>query len=301
MTKDRLLVTGGTGFVGRHILPLVRGSFEIHVAIRHKTETADDLVQHAVDLRDPEACCKLIEAVHPSHLLHLAWSTEHGHFWSDPANVDWLVGSIALMRAFSENGGQRALLIGTCAEYEPHQELCSEISTRLAPSSLYGSMKLALFQAATSIAAAHGTSFAWARIFHPFGAGEDSRRLVPTVVAAALSGEAFIAKNPSLTLDFIDVRDLADALHALLLSNVQGAINLGSGESVEIGSLVSLVYELAGKTPPLQPEMTKSALLPDLTRQRLELCFAPCIGLRQGLLDCLAAGEPPARLNKELT
>jgi len=47
--------------------------------------------------------------------------------------------------------------------------------------------------------------------------------------------------------------------------------------------------------------MTKSALLPDLTRQRLELGFAPRIGLRRGLLDCLAAGESLARLNKELT
>ena len=88
----RVLVTGSNGFIGKHTLgPLESAGFEVHRA--------------AGDLLAPGAAAALIESVRPSHLLHLAWETTHGSYWTSPLNERWAEASIALARAFFAAGG----------------------------------------------------------------------------------------------------------------------------------------------------------------------------------------------------
>src|SRR5205823_13981481 len=56
-------------------------------------------------------------SVRPSHLLHLAWETEHGHFWTSPENLRWVEAALHLWRRLDEVSGYRAVGAGTCAEY----------------------------------------------------------------------------------------------------------------------------------------------------------------------------------------
>ena len=114
----RVVVTGARGFVGRHCLPLLlaRG-YEVHAVSTRPGPTADDDVRwHQVDLLDGAAAPALIDAVHPSHLLHLAWCTDHGAYWTSPQNLQWVETTLALARAFSRTG-RRIVMAGTCAEY----------------------------------------------------------------------------------------------------------------------------------------------------------------------------------------
>ena len=81
-------------------------------------------------------------AAAPTHLLHLAWYAEHGPFWTSTENLRWAAATIALVQAFAERGGRRAVLAGTCAEYrwgEPGP--CVEGVTPLEPATLYGTAK----------------------------------------------------------------------------------------------------------------------------------------------------------------
>lgn len=109
----RVLVTGATGFVGRHAVPalLARG-FEVHGVGRGVGPN-----QHAADLLAAEDRRALIARVRPSHLLHLAWDAEPGRYWTSEANLDWVAASLDLARLFAAAGGRRFVGIGTCAEY----------------------------------------------------------------------------------------------------------------------------------------------------------------------------------------
>ena len=87
----RVLVTGASGFIGRQTLaPLVRHGFEVHAVARHASgATMDGVVWHEADLLGPATAETLVVTVRPTHLLHLAWISEHGRYWQCPENLDW--------------------------------------------------------------------------------------------------------------------------------------------------------------------------------------------------------------------
>ena len=113
----RVVVTGGTGFIGLHLTDHLRErGFEIHVIGRHRPSLLQ-AVFHEADILDADRMRQAIVAANASHLLHLAWDLEHGQYWRSPKNLDWIAASLHLVRCFAEQGGARAVIAGTCAEY----------------------------------------------------------------------------------------------------------------------------------------------------------------------------------------
>src|SRR3954462_2488130 len=130
----RVLVTGASGFIGRACVPrLASRGFEVHAV--SSSERASDVHTrwHRHDLLDPSQCRDAIDAVRPTHLLHLAWIATPGRFWSSPDNTQWLASGKALIDAFFALGGKRAVGVGTCAEYAETSDDCREDVTPLAP------------------------------------------------------------------------------------------------------------------------------------------------------------------------
>src|SRR4029453_11752597 len=96
----RVLVTGAGGYIGRQTLePLARLGFEVHgLARRPLAETG--VHWHALDMFDTAGLSAALETIRPTHLLHLAWTTEHGKFWTDPANEAWHATTLDLVDRF---------------------------------------------------------------------------------------------------------------------------------------------------------------------------------------------------------
>ena len=137
---NEVLITGATGLLGRHAAAALEGrGFRVHGLARKGAE-------HAVDLFDSDAVRACLEAVRPSHLLHLAWITAPGRYWNAPENLEWQSASLDLVRAFHAAGGRRAVIAGSCAEYDwetlPDAPIDEGFPCR--PASLYGAAKNAL-------------------------------------------------------------------------------------------------------------------------------------------------------------
>lgn len=241
--SKRILITGATGFIGRHSLPilLARGH-EVHAVGRHPT-AADEVVWHRVNLLEPGCASRLVRDVKPTHLLHLAWVTTPGKYWSASENLNWVQASLELMLGFAEAGGRRAVCAGTCAEYDWRFGYCSEDVTPLRPATLYGASKAGLQLVLELFARERGISLAWGRIFFPYGPHEAGERLLPSVINGLLRREKVPCTPGDQVRDFMYVRDVADALVALLESDVAGAVNVASGEPIAIRQLVTLVAE----------------------------------------------------------
>lgn len=237
----RLLVTGGTGFMGTHCLRelLTCGYDEIHAVSRSgQGPTLPKVVWHAADLRQSNAAVRLIETVKPTHLFHAAWIATPGVYLTSPENIDWMQATIAMVRVFAEQGGERFLGVGTCAEYAPSDVPCDEAKTPLAPESVYGHAKAATWHAIAAIGGAHKIKTAWGRIFVPYGPGDLPQRLIPGTLAALRAGEPIALSSGEQKRDFVYAPDAAKMLAGLLGSDATGAFNIGSGEAPSVRSVI---------------------------------------------------------------
>src|SRR4051794_24616594 len=83
MGRQRVLVTGSAGFIGRHVIPLLQAKgYEVHGAGRRDNEKPGSaVVYHRVDLLDASETRSLIQRIKPQHLIHLAWNAKPGEFW----------------------------------------------------------------------------------------------------------------------------------------------------------------------------------------------------------------------------
>jgi nucleoside-diphosphate-sugar epimerase len=264
--------------------------YQVH-AVHHAGPHPDvpGVRAHRADLTDGAASEALVEAVRPSHLLHLAWYTTPQRFWSSDRNVAWVEASLRLLRAFASRGGVRAVVTGTCAEYDTSSGRCSESSTPRRPSSLYGVCKNALFEIATAHAHSSGHSLAWARLFHPYGPAERPERLVPSVVRNLLLGRPVELSHGRQERDFVFVEDVADALTRLLGSELEGAVNVGSGNATAVRALVAAIADRIGGPSDLRfgardaGEGDTPLVVADVSRLRDELGWAAAVPLDEGI------------------
>lgn len=293
-TTRRVLLTGASGFIGSHAAGALRErGFEVHAVTSGEIpdDTLRDLATwHCADLLDPTTARILIEQARPTHLLHLAWYAEHQLFWDSIENVRWVEASLRLLRAFEEAKGVRAVMAGTCAEYDWSEGgRFSERSSALAPSTLYGVCKHALRTVAEAACARSQVEFAWGRVFFLFGPGEHPDRLVPSVARAVLAARPAPCSHGRQLRDFLYSADVAGAFAALLDSPVQGAVNIGSGEPVGIGELVRLVGACAGDAELVRlgelPARVQEPmeLVADVRRLREEVGWTPRLTLAEGV------------------
>lgn len=291
-----VLVTGASGFIGRHTLaPLSERGFRIHAVARHPLP--DPAAEwHEVDLLDSEQRRSLIDAVRPTHLLHLAWEARHGYFWQAPENLDWAAATLDLVRRFQEKNGRRIVVAGTCAEYDwspPDLDRvdCREQDSPTRPATLYGVAKVATQQLVSAFARETALSSTWGRVFFPYGPFEPPDRLVPSIIRAIQSGRIATIDNGSVVRDFLHVRDVATALALLTDSAVEGPVNIASGAGIALADLGNRLVGLIGGTDLLTIKERDTGpdnparLVGDVTRLKHEVGFAPAYELDDGLLQ----------------
>jgi nucleoside-diphosphate-sugar epimerase len=284
----RVLLTGATGFVGRAIAEaLDPHEFEVHGTTRHAGQRATvNAIIREIDLLEPKAVAALVATIQPSHLLISAWTANHGEYWTDPQNDRWVACTDALIRGFFSAGGKRAVLVGTCAEYDwtdPTIERgpIREDAAPGEPGTPYGRAKRRAGRILADQAAGANRSYAVARIFYPIGRGEDRRRLLPSLITALLAGRPADLGPGENVRDITDVRDVGDAIARLLDSDVSGPVNVGTGKGTHIAELASWVGRLVGR-----PDLIRIGVVPrrlgepvslvaDVSRLTGELGFQP--------------------------
>lgn len=288
----RVLVTGATGFIGRSTLPRLRElGYEIHA-----TSTALDAASmetdvhwHRVDLLEDRRVTELMRVVRPTHLLHLAWYVVPSHYQSSLENLRWVRASLSLVEQFLRWGGRRVAVAGTCAEYNGCDEICREDVTPVRPAKLYGNCKHALHIMLESWSRQVGFSLAWGRLFLVYGPFEPRDRLVANVIRCLLNGEPARCTDGLQERDFLHVFDVAGALVSTLDSNVEGPVNIASGEAVAVRDVVVAVGDLLGREDLIRigalptPDWEPPRIVADVARLRDQVVWRPSYSLREGL------------------
>lgn len=298
---SRVLVTGASGFVGGHLLPLlVARGHEVHAMSRF-TRSSSSATWHDTDLMDARSVSELFADVRPEVLVHLAWYTNPGDFWWSQKNVEWVEATLRLARAFASLGGRRFVGVGTCAEYDPRFGFCSEGLTPLQPSTLYGASKHATHSIIESAADRWGIEVVWPRIFFPYGPGEPSSKLVSYVIGCLLRGRTADCTTGQQIRDYIHVSDVAAFLARLVDGRVVGAFNVGSGVPVTVGEVALTIGRLLGLPHLVRLGARQSdyddppLLLADMRKSQQELSWSPSLSLEQGLSGTIEFLKAEAR------
>ena len=287
----RVLVTGASGFIGKHVAARLR-SMGNEVVGACRSPSPDLLIDwRCVDLLAPGAAAALMDVVRPEALLHLAWCTEHGKFWRDPANLTWLARSCDLVEAATKVGVRRIVVAGTCFEYAFPDGDCDEHATPVENHFLYDTAKDACRRVTEAWCQENDVSFGWARLFHFYGAGEHPTRLVGSIARSLSHGEVARCSSGQVLRDYMHVADAGAALAALVACEATGVVNIASGEPVRIADIARTLGEVAGRAdlvhlgalpdrPDDPPRITASVL-----RLRQDVGFSPRFDLRSGLAD----------------
>lgn len=288
----KVLVTGASGFIGQNSLPLLKQlGYEVHaVSGSQSVQLGDTTIKwHYANLMNTGDIESLLKKVKPTHLLHFAWYAIPGKFWTAHENLDWVKATTCLMRAFSEQGGQRVVMAGSCAEYDWNFDFCSEASTPCWPTTLYGASKYSTQILLDSWSSQEGLSSAWGRVFFLYGPREHSSRLVPHVITSLMRGEPARCTHGEQVRDFMHVEDVAAAFVALLDSDVKGIVNIASGESLRLKDIIYCIADQLGRHDLVHLGAIKSSsadpprLVADITRLRDEVGFRPIYNIHDGI------------------
>jgi nucleoside-diphosphate-sugar epimerase len=232
----RAVVTGARGFLGTHAAAaLARRGVDVVPLVR------------PVDYRDTTAVAAMFAETRPSVVVHCAWRLAPGSaYLDDPANAAESEASLRLFRAAADAGCKRVVGLGTCLEYVQSDGPVAE-DAALEPHGAYARSKVQLFRAAEAWATENAVSFAWARVYFPFGPGEARHRLIPSVVTGLLRGERVATTAGTQRRSFLYAADVGDAIAAVATSDVDGAVNVGAADAVPVRSVVERIGALIGR------------------------------------------------------
>jgi UDP-glucose 4-epimerase len=256
----RIVLTGGTGFIGSHFVNQALAAGHTILALRRNARSQPRIPL----LHQPIWLDKQLDEVRAeeldgcSVLVHLAAHTGNVPYDSLRNCLQWnLLAVIDLFEQARLAGVRRFVVAGSCFEYGRSGERYAKIPTNapLEPTNSYAASKAAASIALTQWAEEHKLSLDILRVFHVYGEGELKSRFWPSLREAAFGGYDFPMTNGEQVRDFLPVEDAASIFleRASISSSFSVGVNIfniGSGNSVVIREFAESFwseYKASGK------------------------------------------------------
>jgi len=301
--RRRALVTGGTGFIGRHLVArLVAAGDDVTVAVApgESFEGEPRVKTVPIDLRDRASLAALGEAA-PQVVFHLAGFSLVGESWKRVDECFDLNAKGTALVVDATKGAEAFVYASTAEVYGPQERMPLDESMRPGPVSPYAISKYAgeLSCAAEARGRGGSTRFAVLRLFNVYGPGQRPPAIVAELVRACLAGEPLRTTKGEQTRDFVYVGDVVDAMVAAAerAGTVDGPINICSGRELAIRDLVTTIARLSetrgeialGALPYRANETWR--VFGDGARAKGALGWAPRVTIEEGLARTIAAAR----------
>lgn len=302
---NRVLVTGGTGFVGANLARrLLHEGHEVFLLVRsgHKTWRLEgirrDVRLLAVDLEDREGVRRAVAETRPAWVFHLA---AYGAYpeETDVARIlaTNALGTAHLVEACMEADVEAVVHTGSSSEYGFREQAPSE-AQRLEPNSVYAVSKAAATHFCRLAARERGRRVPTLRLYSAYGPYEEPSRLVPTLIREGLRGRLPVLVDPAVARDFVYVEDVVDACLAAATRSSRedpGAVyNVGTGVQTTVKQAVDVARRaLAIEAEPQWGTMPNrrwdtSSWVADNRRIREDLAWEPRHTFEEGFRKTVA-------------
>ncbi len=252
LAGERILVTGASGFIGRHACRALEACGARVIALTRRPSSSDIPVAEAlvVDLADASAVQIAIRKAEPTAVVHLAASRNNGvaiAAYRSSYNAN-LCAALNLAEAIIDGDECRRFVYLSSSEEYGAAPVPFNAAFREAPLTPYGLSKLAVTQLLQALAATHDLPLAVLRPTVVYGPGQGAHMFVSALVRALVAGERFSMTAGEQTRDYIYIDDVVDGiLRALTAQSIRPeALNLGSGTPIRLRDLATSVARLVG-------------------------------------------------------
>jgi nucleoside-diphosphate-sugar epimerase len=250
----RVIVTGGTGFVGANLARrLLRDGHEVHLLVRagYQPWRIEDIRNgvrfHEVSVHEIESVTRVVDQIRPDWIFHLA---VYGAF-SSQTDVQQMLqtnihGTINVVQACLKTGFEAFVNTGSSSEYGLKDHPPAETET-IEPNSPYAATKAAGTLFCRQTARQQHVHLPTLRLYSVYGPYEDPTRLIATLIACGLQGELPPLVGPETARDFVHVDDVVEAylLAATHPGQEPGAIyNVGAGVQTTLREAVAVARQV---------------------------------------------------------
>jgi NAD dependent epimerase/dehydratase len=323
ISGSQVLVTGGDGFIGSHLVELLaqRGAKVRALSLYNSfndwgwLEQIDPALKVDVvagDVRDKAQMSSIAKDI--DVVFHLASLIAIPYSYAAPesyvqTNVQ---GTLNVVQAAMERGVKRIVHTSTSEVYGTARKVPIGEDHPLQPQSPYSATKIASDSIAMSFHYAFGLPLVLARPFNTYGPRQSARAVIPTIMTQLLEGKKRIKLGRiDPTRDFNFVTDTCEGMIALAECDgaVGKVVNIGSGSEISIGDLARLIGEIIGAKFEIETESAR--LRPDQSEVERLLCdnalirrltgWTPMVALREGLAKTVDWFRKPENLKRYKT
>ena len=315
----RVLVTGGCGFIGSHLVEaLLEAGADVLVLDAYNSASTkgflDDVADPALEVRlgdvaDPFLVRELSAGV--DTIFHLAALIGIPYSYEAPAHYvrTNVSGTLAVLEAARAEGVRRVVHTSTSETYGSAQFEPMDESHPIVAQSPYAATKVAADQLAGSYFRSFDVPVTTLRPFNTFGPRQSLRAVLPTLMAQALYSDRIVVGSLAPVRDMNHVTDtVAGFMGVGAAGGVEGELfNVGSGVGRTIGDMLEAVQRVAGVDKPVEQEEARmrpeksevNALICDFGKARAAFGYEPRVSFDDGLADLrdyLVARGAPTRV-----
>ncbi len=243
--SKKVIVSGATGFIGQHLIPiLLKDGYEV-LAISRNQKRAEflpwfkDVKFISYDFHSDQQITK-VEGFRG--LIHLAWQDLPNYDSSIHVKKN-LPCSYRFIDSLIDKGVNQVLIAGTCFEYGLKSGAISSSSTT-EPTTQYAIAKDTLRKKLTLLSFKKDFNLQWARIFYMFGKGQNSNSIISQLDFAIKNNQkVFLMSGGEQLRDYLPVEKASEKLSNLYKSGNKGIFNICSGKPISIRNLVESYIE----------------------------------------------------------
>lgn len=249
----KVLVTGGTGFIGNHVIEeLLKNEIEVVVTSRSEEKasyckwfTKVKFLQYDISTEQGNLFNN-IKGV--NKLIHLAWDDVSNCNSPDHFEVN-LIPQYNFIKKVIKSGVTDITIAGTCLEYGMKSG-CLSATTVTDPQNPYALAKDTLRKFLQQFKSQYDFRLKWVRLFYMYGLGQPEKSIIPQLEKTIRLGEReFKMSGGEQLRDYLPVEKVAEKIVAISKNNnVEGIINCCSGKPISIRNLVENYLRENNKT-----------------------------------------------------
>lgn len=297
--KKKILVTGGTGFIGANLVRrLVNMGHRPAVLVRKESNlwrlknitSKIDLLE--TDILNYERLKKDIEIVRPHYVYHLAIYGAYQGIQKDLHETleTNIFGTLNILNAVSNSGTEYFVNTGSSSEYGLKDADMKENDV-LCPVNYYGVTKATNTLLTSTFSMQNKLPTVTLRLFSPYGFYEDKNRFVPMVIMSGIKNKEIELSKEDFVRDFVFIDDVIDAyMYFLNGKKYFGEIfNIGSGKQTKLVDFVKEVEKVLKKKLMVKwSAHTSNQFEPkkwqaDISKAKLKLNWEPKVSIKEGI------------------
>ena len=251
-----VLVTGGTGFIGKNLIKKLSEKRKIKIILLTKKASKNFKNKKIIKIKSnwnlSDKNFKKIKILNPSVVIHLAWSGIPDYGAKN--SIDNLNKQINFFDKIHKIKSLKTIIVtGSCWEYMTGRGICYENSFSTPKNFKYKDFNAPYFIWAKNSLRAYlkfkflDINIIWLRLFYVYGEGQKNKSLIPYLIKSRKKNKKVKLNNPYGSNDFINVKDVCKAIIKSIDFKKSEIFNIGTGKLVSIKSIKNFIDNCAKK------------------------------------------------------